>query len=168
MRAMREYSHLAVLTAMLHDESSGQVEVDEDGEPRIHYRLVERDRAALARGLVACARRHYAAGAREVPIPAIPPVRLRSPKDLDGLDTSFVRAHGVPMSAVHPMGTMRMGRDPRSSVVGSSGEHHQLRGLFVLDGSLFPTSIGGPPQISIYALSHHLAPHAIARARARG
>lgn len=164
MRAMRDYRHLAVLTAMLHDETSGVVDVDDDGDAIIRYRLLEKDRAALARGLVACARLLFAAGAREVTIPAIPPVRLRSPKELDALDTSFVRPHGVPMSAVHPMGTMRMGKDPRSSVVASTGEHHQLRGLFVLDGSLFPTSLGGPPQISIYAFAHHLAPHAIERA----
>ncbi len=165
MRAMREYRHLAVLTAMLHDETEGRVEVDADGDPVIRYAMIERDRAGLARGLVACARLLFAAGAREVTIPAIPPVRLRSVKELDGLDTSFVRPHGVPLSAVHPMGTMRMGTDPRSSVVRSTGEHHHLEGLFVLDGSLFPTSLGGPPQISIYAFALHLAPHAIARAR---
>jgi choline dehydrogenase-like flavoprotein len=165
MRAMRDYGHLAVLTAMLHDETSGEVDVDADGDPIIRYSMIERDRAGLARGLVACARLLFAAGAREVTIPAIPPVRLRSAKELDTLDTSFVRPHGVPLSAVHPMGSMRMGSDPRFSVVDSTGEHHHLRGLFVLDGSLFPTSIGGPPQISIYALSLHLAPHVIARAR---
>lgn len=165
MRAMRGYRHLAVLTAMLHDETEGRVEVDADGDAVIRYAMVERDRAGLARGLVACARLLFAAGAREVTIPAIPPVRLRSVKELDALDTSFVRPHGVPLSAVHPMGTMRMGADPRSSVVASTGEHHHLRGLFVLDGSLFPTSLGGPPQISIYAFALHLAPHAIARAR---
>ena len=65
------------------------------------------------------------------------------------------------------MGTMCMGDDPRASVVSSTGEHHQLRGLFVSDGSLFPTSLGGPPQISIYAFALHLAPHVVARARAR-
>jgi choline dehydrogenase-like flavoprotein len=165
MRAMRDYRRLAVLTAMLHDESEGRVEVDADGDPIIRYAMIERDRAGLARGLVACARILFAAGAREVTIPAIPPVRLRSAKELDALDTSFVRPHGVPLSAVHPMGTMRMGADPRSSVVRATGEHHHLRGLFVLDGSLFPTSLGGPPQISIYAFALHLAPHAVARAR---
>ena len=81
------------------------------------------------------------------------------------IDTSFVRPHGVPLSAVHPMGTLAMGADPRSSVVSSTGEHHQVRGLFALDGSLFPTSLGGPPQISIYSFALHLAGHAIAAAR---
>ena len=32
-----------------------------------------------------------------------------------------------------------------------------VKNLFVCDGSLFPTSIGGPPQISIYALARRVA-----------
>jgi choline dehydrogenase-like flavoprotein len=60
---------------------------------------------------------------------------------------------------------MRMGEDPRVSVVSSRGEHHQVQGLFVADGSLFPTSLGGPPQISIYAFALHVAPNIVARAR---
>jgi choline dehydrogenase-like flavoprotein len=166
MRAMRSFGHLAVLTAMVHDEHAGQILVDGDGEPVLRYVLGESDRAQLGKGLVACARLLFAAGAREVTIPAIPPVRLTRPGELDALDLGFVRPHGLPLSAVHPMGTLPMGSDPRRSVVDSTGEHHQVKGLFVADGSLFPTSLGGPPQISIYAFALHLAPHAIARARA--
>jgi choline dehydrogenase-like flavoprotein len=165
MRAMRAYGHLAVLTAMLHDETSGEVAIDGEGAPVLRYRMSESDRAQLGKGLVACARLLFAAGAREVTIPAVPPVRLGSVAELDRLDTGFVRPHAVPLSAVHPMGTMRMGKDARTSVVSASGEHHQVKGLFVADGSLFPTSLGGPPQISIYAFALHLAPHAIAAAR---
>ncbi|HRG96200.1 MAG TPA: GMC family oxidoreductase [Polyangiaceae bacterium] len=166
MSAMRRYRKLAVLTAMLHDETAGEVAPRSEGSsPKIHYRMIEADRAALARGLVACARLLFAAGATEVTIPAVPPVRLTSARELDALDTSFVRPHGVPLSAVHPMGTLRMGDDPRISVVSSQGEHHQVRGLFVADGSLFPTSLGGPPQISIYAFALHLSPHIVAAAR---
>ena len=171
MRAMREYTKLAVLTAMVHDETRGRVTLGEGARPKIRYSLSDADRAQMAKGLVACARLLFAAGAREVTIPAIPPVRLTSPRDLDALDTSFVRPHGVPMTAVHPMGTLRMGDDPKRAVVDSTGEHHFVKGLFVADGSLFPTSLGGPPQISIYAFALHLAPHVIARtkeARAKG
>jgi choline dehydrogenase-like flavoprotein len=168
MRAMRGYRHLAVLTAMVHDQTSGEVDVDGDGEPVLRYAMTEPDRAELAKGLVACARILLAAGAREVVFPAIPAVRVASSGELDALGTSFVRPHGVPLSSVHPMGTLRMGRDPTASVVGATGEHHHLRGLFALDGSLFPTSLGAPPQISIYAFALHLAKHAVGRARAGG
>jgi choline dehydrogenase-like flavoprotein len=165
MAAMRAYSNLAVLTAMVHDETSGEVMVGDDGRPVLRYRMTARDQQQLAGGLEACARLLLAAGAREVTIPAIPPKRVASVAELDGLDLSFVRPHAVPLTAVHPMGTMRMGDDPKKSVVRSTGEHHQLRGLFVADGSLFPTSIGAPPQVSIYAFALHLAPHVIERAR---
>jgi choline dehydrogenase-like flavoprotein len=37
------------------------------------------------------------------------------------------------------------------------GRHHHLRNLHVMDGSLFPTSIGANPQLSIYALAARLA-----------
>jgi choline dehydrogenase-like flavoprotein len=165
MGAMRGYPNLAVLTAMLHDETSGEVLVDDAGRPVLRYSMSPADIGQLAQGLAACARILLAAGAREVTIPAIPSRRVASMRELDGLDLSFVRPHAVPLSAVHPMGTMRMGDDPQASVVRSTGEHHQLRGLFVSDGSLFPTSLGGPPQLSIYAFALHLAPHVVARAR---
>ncbi len=165
MAALRAYPRLAVLTAMVHDETSGEVDVDGDGRPVVRYTMTERDRAQLAKGLVACARLLLAAGALEVTIPAIPPLRVTSASQLDGLDTTNLRPHSVPPTAVHPMGTLRMGEDPETSVVRSTGEHHQVRGLFVSDGSLFPTSLGGPPQISIYAFALHLAPHMIERAR---
>ena len=166
MRAMREYNHLAVLTAMLHDETSGAVSPGSGGaKPTIRYKMLESDRAALARGLIGAARILFAAGAREVSIPAIPPVIVRSARALDALDTGFIRPHGVPLTAVHPMGTLRMGRDPRVSAVDAHGEFHGVPGLFVGDGSLFPTSIGGPPQIPIYAMALHISPHVIARTR---
>jgi choline dehydrogenase-like flavoprotein len=165
MAAMRAYRNLAVLSAMVHDETSGEVDVDGEGRPLIRYTMSARDRAQLAKGLVSCARLLLAAGAREVIVPAIPPLRVTRPADLDALDSSVLRPHSVPLSAVHPMGTMRMGEDPKASVVRSTGEHHQLRGLFVADGSLFPTSIGVPPQISIYSFALHLAPHIIERAK---
>ena len=69
----------------------------------------------------------------------------------------------VVCAAVHPMGSMSLGDDPKKSVVKSTGEHHQVERLFVLDGSLFPTSLGAPPQISIYSFSRHLSKHVAER-----
>jgi choline dehydrogenase-like flavoprotein len=166
MAAMRSYKNLAVLTAMVHDETSGEVTVGPDDRPVIRYSMLESDRRQLALGLVACARLLLAAGARHVTIPAIPPVHVSSSSELEALDVSALRPHSVPLTAVHPMGTMAMGEDPKVSVVRSTGEHHQVRGLFVADGSLFPTSLGGPPQIGIYGFALHLSPRMVERARA--
>lgn len=45
-----------------------------------------------------------------------------------------------------------MGEDPRTSVVDSLGKFHHLHGLHIMDGSIFPTSIGANPQLSIYGM----------------
>jgi len=154
---MLRYPNIAVLTAMLHDESEGQVSVARDGRPRIEYVLSLSDSTALARGVRACARLLFAAGARRVLVPSTPALELSQREDIESIPDAVTRPHGMAMAAVHPMSTLRLGDDPRRAVVKSTGEHHQLSGLFVLDGSLYPTSIGGPPQIGIYTLSRHLS-----------
>jgi choline dehydrogenase-like flavoprotein len=50
-----------------------------------------------------------------------------------------------------------MGEDPQHAVTDSLGRHHQLTNLSIHDGSLFPTSIGANPQLSIYGLTAKLA-----------
>ena len=49
------------------------------------------------------------------------------------------------------------GARPRTSVVAESGRHHQVANLSVHDGSVFPTSLGANPQLTIYALAGRMA-----------
>lgn len=56
-----------------------------------------------------------------------------------------------------------MGEDPQMAVTDSLGRHHQLRNLSVHDGSLFPTSIGANPQLSVYGVTAKLATQLAAR-----
>jgi choline dehydrogenase-like flavoprotein len=154
---MLRYPNLAVFSAMLHDETSGRVGSNEDGSPRIDYVLGLDDSRELARGVRVLCQLLFAAGAKRVLVPSVRPVELDSPAQIERIPDSIARPHAMPITAVHPMGTLALGDDPRRAVVKSTGEHHQVKNLFVLDGSLFPTSIGGPPQIPIYALSRHLS-----------
>jgi choline dehydrogenase-like flavoprotein len=55
------------------------------------------------------------------------------------------------------MGGCAMASDPSRGVVGADGRHWQLENLSVHDGSLFPTSIGANPQLSIYGIVNKLA-----------
>src|SRR5207245_599214 len=76
---------------------------------------------------------------------------------LDRLGRHAFRPLDPPLTAVHPMGTLPMARDPLRGVTDEDGRWHGVRGLYVADGSLFPTSIGGPPQISIYTAGRRVA-----------
>ena len=53
----------------------------------------------------------------------------------------------------HLMGGCAMSENAGRGVVDSRGKHHQIANLSVMDGSVFPTSIGANPQLSIYALT---------------
>jgi choline dehydrogenase-like flavoprotein len=63
-------------------------------------------------------------------------------------------------SSTHVFGTCRMGRDPEDSVVDPFGRSHRWRNLFVVDGSVFPSSGGGEaPSLTIEALAIRTAGH---------
>jgi choline dehydrogenase-like flavoprotein len=59
--------------------------------------------------------------------------------------------------SAHVMGGCPMGPDPVTSVVSEAGRHHQVANLSVHDASVFPTSLGANPQLTIYALSARMA-----------
>ena len=159
---MRRYGHLAVLTAMLHDETMGEVVPRGDDGVTLHYQPNPNDRRELLRGVEACARLLFAAGARRVIVPAEPLRILHNPGELGqlaGLDLAR-----VPLSAVHPMASVPMSGKPGQGAVDPQGRHHHLAGLWVADGSLFPSSVGVPPQLSIYALGLHVGRALVASA----
>ncbi|CAN0603559.1 unnamed protein product [Ectocarpus sp. 12 AP-2014] len=69
------------------------------------------------------------------------------------IDTLPMEPHRVRLFTAHQMGGCGMGEDPRNSVVNGFGEHHQVSNLSIHDASVFPTSIGANPQLSVYALA---------------
>jgi choline dehydrogenase-like flavoprotein len=57
----------------------------------------------------------------------------------------------------HLMGTARMGIDPARSVVSEWGRSHDVKNLFIVDGSIFVTSAGVNPTRTIQALALYIA-----------
>jgi len=51
----------------------------------------------------------------------------------------------------HLMGTLRMGTDPLTSVIDRDCQSHSVKGLFVVDSSVFPTSAGVNPTLTLQA-----------------
>ena len=153
---MGRYAHLGAFTAMLHDRSAGTVEPRGDLGLGIDYWPDDEDRRELALGFEVCAKLLLAAGARRVTVPAATPLTLRPGEDLGHLRHLEIHRGEVALTAVHPMASVPMGDDPSVAAVDSAGRHHHLAGLWVADASLFPTSIGVPPQLSTYAMGLHV------------
>ncbi len=63
----------------------------------------------------------------------------------------------IPWGGWHLMGTARMGTDPERSVVNEWGRSHDVKNLFIVDGSIFVTSAGLNPTSTIQALALYVA-----------
>lgn len=57
----------------------------------------------------------------------------------------------------HLLGGCRMGVDPSSSVVNADGQAHDVRNLFICDGSVFPSSTAVNPSLTIQAIAARTA-----------
>ena len=66
----------------------------------------------------------------------------------------------VPSSVgAHLLGTARMGNDPKTSVVDRFHRSHEVKNLFICDGSSFVTSGRGQPTMTIQALAFRAGEH---------
>ncbi len=70
---------------------------------------------------------------------------------------------GNKLASYHPQGTMRMGKDPKKSVVDPDGRMHDLDNVYVVDASLFPTTLLVNPQETVYAMASYLSDRMLAR-----
>jgi choline dehydrogenase-like flavoprotein len=152
MDALAHFDHMAVWVVAARAEAEGRVRSG-GGEPIITYTPSPADMQKVRGGMKALAAMHFAAGARAVH-PGIHGVKptLR-PDELDLLDVATLDPQAYSLVATHLFGTARMGRDATEGVVGTDFQVHGLRGLYVVDSSLFPTNIGVNPQHTIMAVA---------------
>jgi choline dehydrogenase-like flavoprotein len=71
----------------------------------------------------------------------------------DVLDAAGAKDLWDDRDSSHLLGTCRMGGDPQDSVVNRDGRSWSIPNLWVCDGSLFPTSGGVNPSLTIQALA---------------
>ncbi|HSM91976.1 MAG TPA: GMC family oxidoreductase [Anaeromyxobacteraceae bacterium] len=145
-------------------DEGGTVALREDGRARLDYPISPALWEALREGNKALARIQLAAGAERVLSLHDPPVELRSEADLARLDAAPWEPMRVSLFSAHPMGGCAMGGDPARSVVDSSLRARGLDNLWVVDGSVFPTSLGVNPQLTIAAVARWASDGIAARA----
>jgi long-chain-alcohol oxidase len=155
--------HLSIVGGVLRDRDPGRVVTGRDGRPRVHYELSPFDIANLRQGLRGAAQVLAAAGATELFSIQQPPARCR-PGAGNWLETfgAAMDARGydrcrMAFITFHQMGSCAMGADRGRSVVGETGESHDVKGLYVADASTFPAASGVNPMITIMAVADHVA-----------
>jgi len=81
-------------------------------------------------------------------------------------DIRHSRGLNLPGQAVHELGTARMGRDPRTSVLNGFNQAHDLENLYVTDGACMTSASCVSPSLTYMALTARAAEHAAARLKA--
>ena len=162
-RLMDEYAHTAGVAFFLHDRSRGHVHPDPRGQAVIDYRLDDEDKQDVMNAMRRAAEILFAAGAKSVVLPYNDLVELHQRSAIKVIDERGILANDPLFISFHPQGTLPMGRDAKSSMVDAFGAAHRVKGLYVADASVFPTSVAVPPQISVMALATRTAERILAR-----
>jgi choline dehydrogenase-like flavoprotein len=155
-RAMLDFGHVGSIGAHLADRSSGRVGVSANGQLRATYKLTQEDADRLAFGIARAAEIHFAAGATEV-YPNIPQVGVLKPAQLAEFEATSFKPSDLRLEAFHPMGTARISADAGEGVCDPAGRVNGTAGLYVADASLFPTSVGVNPMMTIIAFAKQIA-----------
>jgi choline dehydrogenase-like flavoprotein len=140
-------------------ERGGTVTLRPDGGPKLDYPFGDRTYECFRAGMKAMAQLHLANGAREVVSFHTEPIHITKEADLARIDAAPMGPNLVGVFTAHQMGGCRMGKDPAGSVVNEHLQVHDFDNLFVIDGSVFPTSLGVNPMESIYGLASWASDH---------
>jgi choline dehydrogenase-like flavoprotein len=160
---LKDFGRAHVLLALLRDgfhpqSIGGRVRLRSDGSPLLDYPLGPFVMDGVRRALLSMAEIQFAAGARRV----LPVHEDAVPYDSwaqarAGIAALRLEPLRTRLMSAHVMGGCAMAGDEKLGVTRPDGVHWQLPNLSIHDGSLFPTSIGANPQLSIYGWVNKLA-----------
>jgi len=160
MELLKNTSAIGVL---LRDRGAGRVTIDREGHPVSSYSLSDFDRRHMQHGFRGAAEILENAGARRIYSPhaklcSYEPGKKGSletfVKDMDAAGWGSAQ---VALFSFHIMGTARMGDSPKFSATNPQGEMWEVKNLYVMDGSSFPSASGVNPMISIEGIAHRNA-----------
>ena len=166
---MGQFPHTHVLLALLRDgfhpqAAGGKVSLRSDGSPSLDYPLTPYVMDGARRALLSMMEIQFAAGAQQV----LPLHEMATPYTAWTQAKAAVEA--MPMeplltkiASAHVMGGCAIAGSEKQGVTRPDGVHWQIDNLSIHDGSIFPTSIGANPQLSIYGIVNRLTQGLVTR-----
>jgi choline dehydrogenase-like flavoprotein len=154
---LRKYDNYAMAGVLVHDEPHGSIELNWSKEAVVNYELGATDQLKMIDGIREAARVFLRAGAKYVITGHMKTTILKSVADLRLVDSLGAGTGSLLVASAHPQGGNRMGQNPANSVVNKNGQFHAISNLFISDASIFPTSVGVNPQMTVMALATIIA-----------
>lgn len=160
---LKSFPHNHTLLALLrdgfHDSApGGKVKLRGDGSPVLDYPLTDFVMEGGRRALLSMMEIQFAAGAKQVlPLHEMAHPYMTWAEARDAVNALPMKPMLTKVVSAHVMGGCGLAGSERQGVTRPDGVHWQIENLSVHDGSLFPTSIGANPQLSIYGMVNRLA-----------
>lgn len=160
---MNDYGRMSTVGFPSRERGSGRVKIDRKGSPRVEYKISLEDERNIAEGVVAAGKVLEAAGARRIftfhrdSISYEPNGPSAHERWAEETRARGYRDGQLRFFSMHQMGSCRMGTDPSTSAIDGNNESHEVKDLYVMDASTFPTPSGVNPMISIYGIAHRAA-----------
>ena len=150
---------LALLRDGFHDQSKGgNVKLRSDGSPVLDYPLTDYVMDGARRALLSMMEIQFAAGAVKVlPLHEMARAYTTWTEAKDAVNALPMKPLLTKIVSAHVMGGCGLAGTAKQGVTRPDGVHWQIENLSIHDGSLFPTSIGANPQLSVYGVVNRLA-----------
>ena len=156
---MEQAPRIGGVISWIDDENPGRITVDGKGRPLYQYEIRGVDQLKIRDAFKKQARLLLASGAKEVIVPDNVGTRIKDMQQVGLLDKVDIGGGSMMFAAPHPAGALRMGSDPKLSVVNAHHECHTVKNLFVCDSSAFPGPLSVDPSVTIMAWSSVAANH---------
>ena len=159
VKETENYKHTAFFGFMIKDKSRGRVRkgLFED-IPLVTYSMNDEDFKLFLEGISTLVKMYLAAGAEEVRIAGCnKKSSIKNEQELEQLMAMKLRPRDFLISAFHPLGTARIGASPKIAVCDQDHQVFGKSGLYVMDGSSVPSSLGANPQVTIMAMATRAA-----------
>jgi choline dehydrogenase-like flavoprotein len=155
---IERFNNYSMAGIVVRDGNIGRVALTSIGRASVSYELTEKELKILAKGVEVLGKMWFRLGARRIIIPHRGLSIIEREEDIPKLiGKILLDPKNLLLGSAHPQSGNRMGTNPVDSVVDSNCVVHGLRNLFVCDASVFPTSVGVNPQITVMAIASIIA-----------
>jgi choline dehydrogenase-like flavoprotein len=163
MEEMARYDRMAASLLLVPDRPSGRVEVKRGGRLVIRYEQQADHQERLRHAVEVAAKIYLEAGAREVLVPTLPPLIIRSVREAAQVQRLSFAPATAPLISAHQQGTVRFAPSERDGGADPDGQVYGTRDVYVFDSSGFPTSASSHTMTPIIASSRMLTTKLLTR-----
>jgi choline dehydrogenase-like flavoprotein len=155
---IERFNNYSMAGIVVRDGNIGRIALTTTGRASVNYELTEKELKIIAKGTEVLAKMWFKLGARKVVIPHRSLSVIEKEEDIPNLTSKILNdPKNLLLGSAHPQSGNRIGTNPLSSVVDSDCRVHGFKNLFVCDASVFPTSVGVNPQVTVMAIASIVA-----------